>query len=326
MPILQSSYLPARIWRNPHVSTIYPSAFRKVHGVNYTRERLELSDGDFLDLDWSKSSENNIKLAIFTHGFLGNSTRPYLLGGVKAFNLVYYDALVWNHRGLSGENNRFEKITTHGSLGDLEEVINHALSKKQYTEIILVGYSKGGNISLKYAGEKSENIPPQIKKIIAISSPTDLQGSVDVMGKRGFYSERFKTKLIKFLLNRSGLIDDKTLQDFATFKYLDDFTDNYIAPLHGFKNGREYYEQCAAMNVVDKIRVPTFILNAKNDPVLSESCAMLEVAKKSDYIFSELPNYGGHCGFYQKNSDQLYWGDKRMIEFVTNDKNFGHYS
>ena len=316
MPILQSSYLPSRIWQNPHVSTIYPSAFRKVNGVNYTRERLELSDGDFLDLDWSKSSANNHKLAIFTHGFLGNSTRPYLLGGVKAFNLANYDALAWNHRGLGGENNRFEKITTHGSSNDLEEVINYVLSKKQYTEIILVGYSKGGNISMKYAGQKAENIPTEIKKIIAISSPTDLQGSVDVMGKNGFYTERFKTKLIKFLLNRSELIDNQTLKDFSKFKYLDDFTDNYIAPLHGFKDGRDYYEQCAAMQFVDKIRVPTLILNAKNDPVLSESCAMLDLAKHSDYIFSEVPNHGGHCGFYQPNSDGIYWGDKRIVEFV----------
>ena len=316
MPILQSSYLPSRIWQNPHVSTIYPSAFRKVNGVNYTRERLELSDGDFLDLDWSKSSANNHKLAIFTHGFLGNSTRPYLLGGVKAFNLANYDALAWNHRGLGGENNRFEKITTHGSSNDLEEVINYVLSKKQYTEIILVGYSKGGNISMKYAGQKAENIPSEIKKIIAISSPTDLQGSVDVMGKNGFYTERFKTKLIKFLLNRSELIDNQILKDFSKFKYLDDFTDNYIAPLHGFKNGRDYYEQCAAMQLVDKIRIPTLILNAKNDPVLSESCAMLDVAKHSDYIFSEVPNHGGHCGFFQPNSDGIYWGDKRIVEFV----------
>jgi uncharacterized protein len=323
MPIIKSTYHPSPIWRNPHVSTIYPSTFRKVMGVNYTREKLELSDGDFLDLDWSKLSENNTKLAIFTHGFLGNSTRPYLLGGVKSFNSANYDALAWNHRGLGGENNRFEKITTHGSSGDLEEVINHVLSTKQYTEIILVGYSKGGNISMKYAGEKGENIPSEIKKIVAISSPTDLQGSVDVMGKKGFYTERFKTKLLKFLLNRSELIDNQILKEIPKMKYLDDITDHYIAPLQGFKDARDYYEQCAAMPFVDKIRVPTLILNAKNDPVLSESCAMLEVAKNSDYIFSEFPNYGGHCGFYQPNSDGLYWGDRRMIEFVKQDENFG---
>ncbi len=316
MPIINSSYQPSFIWRNPHVSTIYPSAFRKVHGVNYTRERLELSDGDFLDLDWSKSSDNNSKLAILSHGFLGNTTRPYLLGGVKAFNLGNYDVVAWNHRGLGGENNRFEKITIHGSSDDLEEVINHALSKKQYSEIILVGYSKGGNISLKYAGEKGENTPSEIKKIIAISSPTDLQGSVDVMGKDGFYTERFKSKLLKFLLNRSELIDSQILKEFTKFKYLDDFTDNYIAPLNGFKDAREYYDKCAAIHVVDKIRIPTFILNAQNDPVLSDSCALLDFAKTSDYIFSEMPKHGGHCGFYMPNSDGLYWGDRRMMEFV----------
>ena len=320
MPILQSSYKPSHVWRNPHVSTIYPSAFRKVNGVIYTRERLELTDGDFLDLDWSiakiETQITNNKLAIFTHGFLGNSTRPYLLGGVKAFNSVNYDALAWNHRGLGGENNRFEKITTHGSSKDLEEVINYVLSKKQYTEIILVGYSKGGNISMKYAGEKSVNIPPEIKKIIAISSPTDLQGSVDVMGKSGFYTERFKTKLLKFLHNRSELIDSQVLKEIPKMKYLDDITDNYIAPLHGFKDGRDYYEQCAAMPLINKIKVPTLILNAKNDPVLSESCAMLDVAKTSDYVFSEFPQHGGHCGFYQPNTDGIYWGDRRMIEFI----------
>ena len=318
MPIIKSTYQPSHIWKNQHVSTIYPSVFRKVNGINYTRERIELSDGDFLDLDWSKSAENNTKLAILTHGFLGNSTRSYLLGGVKAFNLADYDALAWNHRGLGGENNRFERITIHGSSDDLEAVINHALSLKKYTEIVLVGYSKGGNISLKYAGEKGDKIPSEIKKIIAISSPTDMQGSVDAMGKKGFYAERFKSKLLKFLQNRAELIDAQLLKEFTKYKYLDDFTDYYIAPLHGFKDARDYYNSCAAMHVVDKIRVPTLLLNAQNDPVLSDSCAMLDIAKNSDFIFSEFPNHGGHCGFYQPNSNELYWGDNRIIEFAKN--------
>jgi predicted alpha/beta-fold hydrolase len=72
------------------------------------------------------------------------------------------------------------------------------------------------------------------------------------------------------------------------------------------------------MHVVDKICVPTLLLNAKNDPVLSDSCVMLDIAKKSDFIFAEFPDYGGHCGFYQHNSNELYWGDNRMIEFTTN--------
>ncbi len=336
MPIINSTYQPSGLWRNPHFSTIYPSVFRKVKGIDYTRERLELSDGDFLDLDWNFSEniafnhaailkvetfiKQTNKLAIFTHGFLGNSTRPYLLGGVKAFNLAGYDALAWNHRGLGGENNRLEKITTHGSSDDLEAVINYALSKKQYDDIILVGYSKGGNISLKYAGEKGENIPTEIKKVIAISTPTDLQGSVDVMGKEGFYTNRFHKKLSKFLQERKQLIGNKTFKDLANFKYLDEFADHYIAPLHGFKDAKEYYDSCSAMHVVDKISVPTLILNAQNDPVLSLSCGVQDIAKKSDFIFSEMPFHGGHCGFHESNNDGLYWVDRRVVGFVTSNK------
>ena len=332
MSIINSAYQPRGLWRNPHFSTIYPSIFRKVEGIQYTRERMELSDGDFLDLDWSfaeniafnKSAilkvdiliKQNNKLAIFTHGFLGDTSRPYLLGGVKALNLAGYDALAWNHRGLSGEINRFEKITTHGSSQDLEEVIDYALSKNQYDEIVLVGYSKGGNIALKYAGEKGKNIPSEIKNIVAISTPTDLQGSVDVMGKGGFYTNRFYKKLSKFLKNRKELIDSEAFKDFKKFQYLDDYSDNYIAPLHGFKDGRAYYEACSALPVVHKITVPTLILNAQNDPVLSDSCSANEIAKNSDCIFSETPLYGGHCGFYESNKEGLYWVDKRVVEFV----------
>jgi predicted alpha/beta-fold hydrolase len=211
------------------------------------------------------------------------------LGGVKAFNLAGYDALAWNHRGLGGENNRFERITTHGSSDELEEVINYALSKNQYTEIILVGYSKGGNISLKYAGERGLNIPKEIKKVIAISSPTDLQGSVDEMGREGFYTKRFHKKLAGFLKNRKQLIGNETFKDLSKFKYLDQFTDHYIAPLHGFKDAKDYYNSCSALHVVDKIQIPTLILNAENDPVLSFSCGVQDIANKSDFVFSEIP-------------------------------------
>ena len=180
--------------------------------------------------------------------------------------------------------------------------------KNNMMKLFLIGYSKGGNISLKYAGEKGENIPLEIKSIVAISTPTDLQGSVDVMGKDGFYTNRFHKKLSKFLQERRQLIGIETFKDLAKFKYLDEFADHYIAPLHGFKDAKEYYDSCSAMHVVDKIRIPTLILNAQNDPVLSLSCAVREIAGKSDFLFSEVPLYGGHCGFHESNNDELLLG------------------
>jgi predicted alpha/beta-fold hydrolase len=93
------------------------------------------------------------------------------LGAVKLFNQNYWDAVCWNHRGLSGENNRLERLTTHGDSQDLVYVVNHCLAMQHYTQITLVGYSKGGNISLKYAGEQGANIAQEIKSVVALFLP-----------------------------------------------------------------------------------------------------------------------------------------------------------
>lgn len=317
MPLIPSSYQARGIWKNAHFSTIYPSTLRKVKGIQYERQRIELNDGDFLDLDWSYCLLPSSALVIFTHGFLGNSTRPYILGATKLFNQSGWDTVCWNHRGLSGEANRLERVTTHGGSDDLESVINHVMNHTNYQQIVLVGYSKGGNIALKYAGEKGSLIPDVIKKVIAISVPTDIQGSVDAMGEKGFYTKRFKNKLHQFLLQRTHLIDSKWLAEFEKFQTLDEFTGHYIAPLHGLRNAQDYYNRCSAIHVVEQIRIPSLILNAQNDPVLSESCAILDIARQSEYIYSEFPQYGGHCGFYTPNPDGIYWSDYRALAFAT---------
>jgi uncharacterized protein len=316
MPLVQSQYQASFLWKNPHFSTIVPSVFRKVQGVNYTRTRLELSDGDFLDLDWSYAQSETDKLVIVSHGFLGDSNRGYVKGCVKSFNSEGYDALAWNHRGLGGENNRLERLTIHGSSEDLAAVVEEALRHKKYTQITLVGYSKGGNVVLKYLGEQSENIHALIKNAISVSAPLDMQGSVDAMAKGGFYTNRFRDKLLKFLKKRTQFLSPERLKTMESYQYLDDFTDYYIAPLHGMKDATEYYAKTSALPYIDKIRIPTLILTAQNDPVLSPSCSPVSIAEKSEYIYLENPLHGGHCAFYEPNKDQLYWADKRIVEFV----------
>ena len=131
MPIIKPTYKAPLLFQNPHISTLYASVLRRVEGVNYIRERLNLSDGDFVDLDWSfgfaqlpnintpPPGAGGLSLVIITHGFLGNSQRQYVRGTVKAFNENGWDALGWNHRGLGGEPNLLEKMTTHGSTMEL---------------------------------------------------------------------------------------------------------------------------------------------------------------------------------------------------------------
>jgi predicted alpha/beta-fold hydrolase len=340
MPILEhSAYVAPRLMRNAHVSTVFASTYRRVSGVHYTRERLELPDGDFLDLDWSVSSsqlavhssqiENsdfafsvncelptvNSKLAILTHGYLGSASRQYMLGAAKAFNAAGYDVLAWNHRGLGGEANRTERVTTHGSTDDLGAVVSHAL-RRGYADLALVGFSKGGNLTLKYLGELGEATPTAIRAAVAISVPTDLDGSWAAC--RGtFYEWYFTKKLRQFMAARQAVIPPERFREFARFRTLDDYTTEYIAPLFGWKDYRDYCEQCSALPYLRTIRVPSLILNAQNDPVLSESCSPADLARQSDFVFLETPTYGGHCGFYEKSTDELYWMDRRAVEFCS---------
>lgn len=139
-------YNPPALLRNGHLQTIFPSLFRKVPGVRYLRERIDTPDGDFLDLDWSRTGSR--RLAVLSHGLEGNSRRHYIRGMVRVLNSVRIDTLAWNHRGCSGEPNRTLRMYHNGVIDDLDLVVRHAVEKGEYRSVFLVGFSLGGNLSL----------------------------------------------------------------------------------------------------------------------------------------------------------------------------------
>ena len=186
--------------------------FRKVKGVNQQRERLELEDGDFLDLDWSHSPNNNSnKVLIVLHGLEGNAQRPYITGLAKLFNKNGWDVAALNFRGCSGEMNRLYRSYNAGASEDLKEVISAILSKNKYTQIALNGFSLGGNVVLKYLGEGND-IPKEIVAAVAISTPIDLAGSCEKLAesKNSLYSKRFVKKLKEQLYLRERKFPDES--------------------------------------------------------------------------------------------------------------------
>src|SRR6185503_13164266 len=149
--------------------------FRKVSTPPLVRERIITPDNDFLDLDWLKQGSN--KLVIVSHGLEGNSRRPYVLGMLRAFHRHGFDALAWNYRGCGEEMNRQRRFYHSGATDDLDTVIGHCIDRNCYDSIYLIGFSLGGNITLKYLGERTVN--PIIKKAIAFSVPMDLRASCE---------------------------------------------------------------------------------------------------------------------------------------------------
>ena len=180
MPLVtKSHYHPPFYLFNGHLQTIVPSLWRSVPDVAYQRERLELPDGDFLNLDWSRLPEKQPidSLVLVSHGLEGDASRPYMRGMVRALNRAGLDALAWNYRSCGGEMNRLLRSYHLGDTDDLDLVVRHALATGRYQRVYLVGFSAGGNVTLKYLGEDSGRLPAEVKRAAVFSVPTDLQAS-----------------------------------------------------------------------------------------------------------------------------------------------------
>lgn len=317
MPLIPSSYSgPPAYQYNGHLQTIIPGLIRTVTGVIYERERLTLSDGDFVDLDWIDVRQN--RLVILTHGLEGDSSRQYIRGTAKLFAQHNYDVLAWNCRSCSGEMNQAFRLYNHGEIGDLGEVIHHALQTKAYREIVLVGYSMGGNITLKYLGVNSSQLHNSIKCGIAISAPTDLGASAVLLDRPSnrFYRNRFMKKLVVKLSQKAdrfpGRLDMNKLGQVKQWRDFDEF---FSAPINNYRNADDFYTQASAVNFMADVAVPTLLLNAQNDPLLSPECSPVWLSKNHPYLFLEIPRGGGHVGF-QVARDTHTYAERRALAFA----------
>jgi predicted alpha/beta-fold hydrolase len=294
-----------------HSQSIFPSLFRKIPETHVHTERLELPDGDFLDLDWHLHAGDLTQkpLLIVSHGLEGSSRRPYVTGLIRA--MPDFNALAWNYRSCSGEPNRNLRFYHSGATDDLDVVIQHARALG-VPAIYLAGFSLGGNLTLKWLGEYAEKAAGFIRKAVAFSVPLHLSSSSQQLTRRenSLYTHRFLQTLLEKVTEKSARypqdITPAMLKSIATLYAFDDVI---TGPLHGFKDAEDYYEQNSSLYFLDAIRVPTLVVNAKNDPFLSQEC--LPEAFRSDCVQIELPKQGGHCGFYPRNYRGVTWSEQR---------------
>lgn len=306
-------YKRPRILFNNHLETIYPALFRKVRPIPFRPERIDTPDGDFLDLYWA--AHEGEQLVIISHGLEGNVLRPYMLGMARAFFLNGCDVLAWNFRGCGEEMNRRLRFYHSGATDDLHVVVKHA-EEKGYRHINLVGFSLGGNITLKYLGENPpESIP--VRKAVAFSVPMDLHTSCQKisLSQNAIYSQRFLRSLKGKILRKARLMQGLDISHLAGVRTLIDFDDRYTAPIHGFKSALHYYESCSALRFLDNIRTPTLVVNARNDPFLSAEC--FPTPKQGSFLTLETPEQGGHAGFTQFSKNGLYWSEEKAVKFIT---------
>lgn len=318
MPLIQkSTYVAKGLFRHAHINTIYPAIFRKVKGVSYQRERIKTPDNDFLDLDWVIKSGND-KLIIVLHGLEGSADRSYVRGIIKHFHKFGWDGLGLNFRGCSGAVNHQLQSYHMGMTGDLDLVIQHALQQKHYKTIMLSGFSLGGNVVLKYLGDNGKEIPPEVKGAVVYSVPCHIRSANIAINRREntLYRYRFIKGLYQKVEQKAVLYPEEIQLHYPRPVYFKEFDDLYTAPIHGFKDALDYWEKCSSLYVIPNIKVPTLLVNARDDSFLSEECYPISLAEKSPNFFLEIPVWGGHVGFVSQYPAGAYWSEVNALKFV----------
>lgn len=315
MPIIQNStYTAPHVFKNRHLNTIYPALLRRVPDVDYQRETIDTPDDDFLDLDWSKVGDN--KVVIVSHGLEGDASRAYVKGMIRAFNRQGWDGIGSNFRGCTRPNRQLRSYHM-GASDDLGLVVQHVLNLNHYEEIALIGFSLGGNVTLKYVGEQGTNISPIVKKAVAFSVPCHIKSANVEINKfhNRLYLKRFLVSLnAKVEAKRPHFEELQAIQPLRQPKNFVEFDDVYTGPLHGFKDALDYWERTSSKQFLPNIAIPTLLVNAQDDSFLSAACFPIQEAKENPNFYLEMPKHGGHVGFSGGAGD--WWTERRAVEFV----------
>lgn len=316
MPLIPESSYRAPIWLpGGHLQTIHPVLFRKVAAVTDRRERLELEDGDFLDLEWAGGRSD--RLAILSHGLEGCSRATYVQGMARALVKRGWDVLTWSFRGCSGELNRLASFYHSGMTEDLELVIRHAMRTHPAEKIDLIGFSLGGNLTLKYVGERGGEIHPRISRTVAFSVPCELACTSAKLAEwqNRIYMERFMKSLrAKVKEKHRNFPDELDIAGVDAMKTFAEFDGRFTAPLHGFADAEDYWKRSSCRRFLAGIRIPTLLVSAKNDPILGSACYPLAEAEASAAFHLETPSEGGHVGF---GAGEEYWSETRAVGFLS---------
>lgn len=315
--LVESKFRPALFCRSPHAQTILANTIRKTPVIALKRERLELDDGDFLDLDWTEHVSGRPTVLVL-HGLEGSSESNYAAGILKACAAQQFNAVLMHSRGCSGEPNRLLRRYHAGSTDDMATVTELILQRWPSTPLYAVAYSLGGNALLKWLGETGNTNP--LSGAVAVSVPFDLSACARRM-EHGFsivYQHHLLQKMKTLAKQKRELITEfMGFPDLDKMKTFTDFDDVLTAPVHGFDGAAHYYAASSCKQFLSTIKKPTLIIQALDDPFMYAH-SMPEEKQLSKTTTLEWSLYGGHVGFIHQDSKRRFWLEHRIPEWIQN--------
>lgn len=322
------SFRPAFGSSNPHVQTILGRLLRPAFDVPLRRERLELPDGDFLDLD--HAGDNSVvggeaaPLVVVLHGLEGRTTRRYMGTTFRALLRRGLRPVGLNFRGCSGEPNRLARAYHSGETDDLRFVLE-SLRSRHDVPIGVMGYSLGGNVTLKFLGEAaagSRRAGDLVNAGAAVSVPFDLAAGAAVLERglmaRLVYAPYFLRKLRPKALEKGPLLEDRCdLQAVARARTIREFDDLVTAPIFGFDDAADYYARSSSARFVAGIRVPTLVVHSRDDPFLPADRIPEAELRANPAIRPVITDRGGHQGYLAGSLlHPRFWVEEITADFM----------
>lgn len=301
-----------------HLQTLYAALCVPRPRVAYRRERWDTPDGDFVDVDWLAAPHRSAAplLALF-HGLEGCSGSHYAHALMAECARRRWRAVVVHFRGCGGEANRLPRAYHSGDSDELDWMLSR-LRAAHRGPLYAVGVSLGGNVLLKWLGERGAAARRTIDAAAAVSAPVDLAAAGEALG-RGFnlvYTRAFlstlKRKSLAKLQSHPGLYEAALVREARTLRAFDNVV---TAPLHGFRDTDDYWARASAKPWLGAIEVPTLMINALNDPFLPAAALPLQ-AHVSPAVTLDYPATGGHVGFVSAPfPGRLSWLPRRILGF-----------
>jgi predicted alpha/beta-fold hydrolase len=319
------SFQPHRIFRNGHAQTIaaylWPRRFR--FASERDQERLfDVAPGVkvLAHCRWQDDPHTSPTIVAW-HGIEGSTSSNYMQAMADKGFRAGFNVIRVNFRNCGGTEHLTSTIYHGGLSADLGAVVKELIEEDSLSRMVLVGFSLGGNLVLKLAGEYADKPPPEILAICAVSPSVDLSSSADMIVKRSNWiyhqdfvrrlKQRIRTnhKLYPELYDLTGLDEVRTLKE---------FDDRFTARAHSFAGADDYYFRSSSIRVIDQIRIPTLIIHAEDDPFIPVEPLLEPAVANNPYILLIAPKRGGHVAFIsadRKADEDRFWAENRIVEF-----------
>jgi uncharacterized protein len=302
-----------------HLQTLYAYFLKRETPLCLRRERWETPDNDFIDLDWLDSSDVGANLLVLFHGLEGCSSSHYARSLMNHARRRHWRGVISHFRGCSGEHNRLARAYHSGDSSEIDWILRRLKENNPAAKIYPIGVSLGGNVLLKWLGEQGDRALALVEKAAAVSAPVELAAAADVLDRgcrkliyTSYFLRTLKQKSLYKITQHRLKIDLRQVRAASTFRQFDDL---FTAPVHGFDSADDYWAKSSSKRRLAHIRVPTLLLNARNDPFLP-AAALPDAEEVSPCVILEYPNSGGHVGFVSgRFPGGFEWLPRRIFNF-----------